>query len=100
MASENTSAARSFGMSLSCHQNHSGERRWGTRRQTRAQRAPDTRCKRRTLGQAGQSRVSLLALAELAVVIGDLVLVALRHLLAAGTAHAAGAVGVFHLSAE
>jgi hypothetical protein len=42
----------------------------------------------------------LLALAELAVVVGDLVLVALRHLLAAGTAHAAGAVGVFHLAAE
>jgi hypothetical protein len=42
----------------------------------------------------------LLAFAELAVVIGDLVLVALRHFLAAGTAHAARAVGVFHLAAE
>ena len=42
----------------------------------------------------------LFAFAELAVVIGDLVLVALRHLLATGTAHAAGAVGLFHLAAE
>src|ERR1035441_568446 len=40
------------------------------------------------------------AFAELAVVIGDLVLVALRHFFAAGTAHAARAVGVFHLAAE
>src|ERR1035437_1697626 len=47
----------------------------------------------------GMSR-SLLAFAELAVVVGDLVLVSLRHLLAAGTAHAAGAVGVFHLAAQ
>src|ERR1017187_6062124 len=40
----------------------------------------------------------LLTFTELAVVIGDLVLVALRHLLAARTAHAARAVGFFHLA--
>src|SRR5664280_1466656 len=45
-------------------------------------------------------RPVLLAFTELAVVIGDLILVALRHLLAARTAHAAGAVGVFHLAPQ
>src|ERR1022692_3995999 len=81
MASENPSAARVFGMSLSCHQKRFGERRLDRR----TQRVP---------------RPVLLTFAELAVVIGDLVLVALRHFLAAGTAHAARAVSVFHLAAK
>src|ERR1022692_1794109 len=54
----------------------------------------------RPSGRNRSARLALLALTELAVVVGDLILVALRHLLAARTAHAAGAVGVFHLAAQ
>src|ERR1035441_5935427 len=51
-------------------------------------------------GGLARSSPVLPAFAELAVVIGHFVLVALRHFLAAGTAHAARAAGVFHLTAQ